>query len=90
MHWRLGYHRVARSAPRERPAFGHFGYGGSGAWADPDRDLAMAMVVNRGAGTPFGDGRIPHVSRVAARCADRRSRQRGRVALPARVGTPSA
>jgi CubicO group peptidase (beta-lactamase class C family) len=28
-------------------SFGHFGMGGSGAWADPDAELAMAYVMNR-------------------------------------------
>ena len=35
MRWRLGYHQaflVGRPMPK---AFGHYGYGGSGAWADP-------------------------------------------------------
>ena len=72
MHWRLGYHRVVLFPRRSGRAFGHFGYGGSGAWADPDRGLAVALVVNSGAGTPFGDRRLASLSRVAARCADLR------------------
>lgn len=28
-------------------AFGHFGMGGSGGWADPDADLALGYVMNR-------------------------------------------
>jgi CubicO group peptidase (beta-lactamase class C family) len=71
MHWRLGYHRapVARSLPN---AFGHAGFGGSGAWADPDRKLAVALVLNSGVGTPFGDLRIVRVGNAALRCAERR------------------
>jgi CubicO group peptidase (beta-lactamase class C family) len=71
MHWRLGYHRapVGRTLPN---AFGHAGFGGSGAWADPDRALAVALVLNSGVGTPFGDLRIVRVGTAAVRCADRR------------------
>lgn len=59
MRWRLGYHQpyvLTRRRPRQ--AFGHFGYGGSGAWADPTRNLAVALTVNAGSGTPWGDMRI--------------------------------
>ena len=71
MHWRLGYHRapVGRWLPN---AFGHAGFGGSGAWADPDRGLAVALVLNSGVGTPFGDLRIVRIGSVAVRCAERR------------------
>jgi CubicO group peptidase (beta-lactamase class C family) len=70
LHWRLGFHRapVARSLPN---AFGHAGYGGSGAWADPDRRLSVALVLNSGVGTPFGDIRIVRIGNAALRCAER-------------------
>jgi CubicO group peptidase (beta-lactamase class C family) len=58
MRWRLGYHGVATTRGVPRNAFGHFGFGGSGAWADPSRKLAVALIVNSGLGTPFGDLRI--------------------------------
>jgi CubicO group peptidase (beta-lactamase class C family) len=73
MHWRLGYHRVPTLGVRVQNAFGHFGFGGSGAWADPDRNLAVAMTVNHGIGTPFGDLRMVRISTAAVRCADRRA-----------------
>jgi CubicO group peptidase (beta-lactamase class C family) len=73
MHWRLGYHRVPTLGARLQNAFGHFGFGGSGAWADPDRELAVAMTVNSGIGTPFGDLRMFRISSAAVRCADRRT-----------------
>jgi CubicO group peptidase (beta-lactamase class C family) len=57
MRWRLGYHGVFTTQGVPRHAFGHFGFGGSGAWADPSRDLAVALIVNSGLGTPFGDFR---------------------------------
>ena len=72
MHWRLGYHRVAALGARVPRGFGHFGFGGSGAWADPDRDLSVALTVNSGVGTPFGDLRIVRIGGAAVRCADRR------------------
>lgn len=72
MHWRLGYHRVAALGARVPHGFGHSGFGGSGAWADPSRELAVALTVNSGVGTPFGDLRIVRVGGAAVRCADRR------------------
>jgi CubicO group peptidase (beta-lactamase class C family) len=70
MKWRLGYHLAATSKGIIPNGFGHFGFGGSGAWADPDNDLAVAFVCNRVAGTPFGDMRFLKVgaeARTAAR-----------------------
>lgn len=67
-HWRLGYHRVA-SFPR---GFGHFGFGGSGAWCDPSRRLAVAMTLNSGVGTPLGDLRMWQVNRAILRALSRR------------------
>jgi CubicO group peptidase (beta-lactamase class C family) len=72
MRWRLGYHTVGTNRGILPNAFGHFGYGGSGAWADPDRRLAVAMTLNRVAGTPFGDMRMARIGGVAARCAEQR------------------
>jgi CubicO group peptidase (beta-lactamase class C family) len=76
MRWRLGYHGVLTSRGVPRHAFGHFGFGGSGAWADPRRDLAVALIVNSGLGTPFGDLRIARVGGAALAGADRRGRAR--------------
>ncbi len=72
MHFRLGYHRVFTTRGRVPRGFGHFGFGGSGAWADPDRELSVALTVNSGVGTPFGDARIARIGGAAVRCADRR------------------
>jgi CubicO group peptidase (beta-lactamase class C family) len=72
MHWRLGYHRVPTLRVKVPRGFGHFGFGGSGGWADPDRNLSVAMVLNSGTGTPFGDVRMVRIGSAAARCADRR------------------
>jgi CubicO group peptidase (beta-lactamase class C family) len=72
MRWRLGYHVVGTSRGILPNAFGHFGYGGSGAWADPDRDLSLAMTLNRVAGTPFGDMRMVRMGGIVSRCAEKR------------------
>src|SRR6185503_20542915 len=74
MRWRLGYHGVFTSRGVPRRAFGHFGFGGSGAWADPSRELAMALTVNSGMGTPFGDLRIVRLSGAVLASADSRRR----------------
>jgi len=72
MGWRLGYHQAFTSRGMLRGAFGHFGLGGSGGWADPQRGLALAMVCNRGTGTPIGDRRIGQLGTAVVRAADRR------------------
>jgi len=69
MHWRLGYHSAFTTRGRLATGFGHFGYGGSGAWCDPEQRLAVAMVTNQVAGGPFGDARIARLGGAAVRCA---------------------
>ncbi len=73
MRWRLGYHRAFALGARAPRAFGHYGFGGSGAFADPKRQLAVALTVNSGVGSPLGDLRIARIGGVAIRCADRRA-----------------
>jgi CubicO group peptidase (beta-lactamase class C family) len=72
MRWRLGYHQpfvLRRRRPRQ--AFGHFGFGGSGAWADPARKLSVALTVNAGTGTPWGDMRILRIGAAALDAAEK-------------------
>ncbi len=73
MHWRLGYHSAITLRGRLKTGFGHFGYGGYGAWACPKRQLAVAMTTNRLGGTPFGDLRIAEISSAALWGAKRAS-----------------
>jgi CubicO group peptidase (beta-lactamase class C family) len=80
MRWRLGYHGVVTSRGVPRHAFGHFGLGGSGGWADPSRNLAVALIVNSGVGTPLGDLRIVRIGGAALASA------RLRAASPAADG----
>jgi CubicO group peptidase (beta-lactamase class C family) len=54
-------------------AFGHFGFGGSGAWADPERELGVAIVTNCFGGRIPGDLRPVAVATATSRCADRRA-----------------
>lgn len=72
MRWRLGYHGVFTTRGVPRRAFGHFGFGGSGGWADPSRELAVGLIVNSGMGTPFGDLRIARIGGAALACANLR------------------
>jgi CubicO group peptidase (beta-lactamase class C family) len=76
MNWRLGYHGVPTSRGMINGAFGHFGYGGSGAWASPRDEAAFGLVVNAGAGTPVGDWRVFKLGSVAIRCVRARDRRR--------------
>lgn len=74
MKWRLGYHRLFSVMGKAPNGFGHFGYGGSGAWCDPSRGLSFALTVNTGIGTPFGDTRVASLTTLALRAADRHQR----------------
>jgi CubicO group peptidase (beta-lactamase class C family) len=78
MRWRLGYHGVLTTRGVLRHAFGHFGFGGSGAWADRRRELAVALTCNSGMGTPFGDLRIARLSTTVVACANARVGGEGR------------
>ncbi len=72
MRWRLGYHMAATTRGILDRGFGHFGFGGSGAWADPDSGIAIAYVTNRGGGTPMGDSRLIRLGGAAIASAGRR------------------
>jgi CubicO group peptidase (beta-lactamase class C family) len=67
MRWRLGYHQAFTAGRPAWKAFGHFGYGGSGAWADPETGLSLAFVTNRlgSITTPIGDVRLPRLGAAA-------------------------
>jgi CubicO group peptidase (beta-lactamase class C family) len=67
MRWRLGYHQAFTAGRPAPKAFGHYGYGGSGAWADPQTGLSLAFVTNRlgSVTTPIGDIRLPRLSAAA-------------------------
>ena len=86
MRWRLGYHAVATTRGFPPKGFGHFGFGGSGAWGDPDSDLSVALIVNNGLGTPFGDLRTARIGGAALACARARSRPVGLLREPLRLG----
>lgn len=79
MRWRLGYHGVATTRGFPGKAFGHFGFGGSGAWADPEQDLSVALIVNSGLGSPFGDLRTARISGAALGAAKNRGKRRFRL-----------
>ncbi|MCR9094802.1 MAG: beta-lactamase family protein [bacterium] len=74
MYWRLGYHTAFTFKGGLRTAFGHFGFGGSGAWADPSRRLSVAMINNRVGGTPFGDIRIAAIGSSVLKATKRIAR----------------
>lgn len=50
LHWKLGYHRTDAFLMDVPEAFGHFGLGGAGGWANPELELSLGFVHN---GFPF-------------------------------------
>ena len=68
MRWRLGYHHAFGAGASQ--AFGHYGYGGSGGWADPETGLSVGFVTNRigSLTTPLGDLNLFRLNRVVRQC----------------------
>ena len=71
MRWRLGYHQAFGAGDVAPRAFGHYGYGGSGGWADPEIGLSLGFVTNRigSMTTPLGDLTLFRLNRVVRECA---------------------
>jgi CubicO group peptidase (beta-lactamase class C family) len=71
MRWRLGYHQAFVPRTRVPRAFGHYGYAGSGGWADPDSGLSLAFVSNRiyALHEAFGDFALMRLSRAVVEAA---------------------
>nr|WP_245558026.1 serine hydrolase domain-containing protein [Nocardia thailandica] len=73
--WAMGYHGVPMKPSKADPvsAFGHFGLGGSGAFADPATGMSLAFVTNRLGSklTPLGDARLARLSALAHHLAKR-------------------
>ncbi len=73
MQWRLGYHMAGTTKGIPKGAFGHYGFGGSGAFAHPRRNLAAAMVLNGGVGSSLtADFRMPRIGGAVLDSARRR------------------
>ncbi len=57
LHWRLGYHRADALLMGVPAAFGHFGMGGAGGWANPELKLSAALSHNGFPLSPLGQVR---------------------------------
>jgi CubicO group peptidase (beta-lactamase class C family) len=73
MRWRLGFHHafgLGGPAPR---ALGHYGFGGSGGWGDPDTGISLGFVSSHIGNftTAIGDLGILRLTAVARACAAR-------------------
>jgi CubicO group peptidase (beta-lactamase class C family) len=87
MRWRLGYHQAFTAGRPAWKAFGHYGYGGSGAWADPETGASLAFVTNRlgSITTPVGDARLPRLTAAALSVVRERSDTGKRANWPSRL-----
>ncbi len=82
MNWRMGYHRAGAMGYRGDTAFGHYGFGGTGGWADPATGLSFGFVTNelKLIQAPVGgDRRIFRLAGLVLRCARARGRAPGAV-----------
>lgn len=73
MRWRTGYHRAFTFGRQPPTGLGHFGFGGSGAWADLDSGLSVALTLNKmSVSTPVADVRLARIGGAAWKAAKRR------------------
>lgn len=72
MRWRLGYHQAHAIGARMPRAFGHYGFGGSGGWADPETGLSLGFVTNDTGSltTPIGDLTLYRLSALVPRALE--------------------
>lgn len=57
LHWKLGYHRTDAFLMDVPAAFGHFGLGGAGGWANPEHRLSFAFLHSGFPATIIGQTR---------------------------------
>jgi CubicO group peptidase (beta-lactamase class C family) len=71
MRWRLGYHQAFGRGGGAPLAFGHYGYGGSGGWADPATGMSLGFVSNKigSLTTPMGDFALFRLTGLVRECA---------------------
>lgn len=71
MRWRLGFHHAFGLGSRAPRALGHYGFGGSGGWGDPDTGVSFGFVSSHIGNftTAIGDLGILRLTAVARACA---------------------
>jgi CubicO group peptidase (beta-lactamase class C family) len=73
MRWRLGFHHAFAFGRPGPHALGHYGFGGSGGWGDPDTGISFGFVSSHIGNftTAIGDLGILRLTAVARACAAR-------------------
>jgi CubicO group peptidase (beta-lactamase class C family) len=73
MRWRLGFHHAFAMGRPGRRALGHYGFGGSGGWGDPDTGISFGFVSSHIGNftTAIGDLGILRLTGKARACAAR-------------------
>jgi len=73
MRWRTGFHRAFTTGRQPQNGFGHFGFGGSGGFADLDTGVSVALTLNRvTTTTPVADIRLARIGAAALKVGRRR------------------
>ena len=65
LHWKLGYHRTDAFLMDVPAAFGHFGLGGAGGWANPEHRLSFAFLHSGFPATIIGQTRTVMMTAAA-------------------------